>query len=95
MRLSFQFEDFFRDVHRGVEARADVNTPTFLVEQGVMGGLRIRDLRENLLSDQDARVEIKLEGSLSPTGRSDTADQFQASCGQNLILRLILFRGCM
>lgn len=63
MHLSFQFADFFRDRRDELsEIRPQIETPTFLVQTGVVGGLKIRDLKENLLNDQDARIEVALEG---------------------------------
>lgn len=64
MHLSFQFNDFFRDRAASIVNRSDVTTPTFLVQSGVVGDLKIKDVQENLLSAQDARIEVKLEGML-------------------------------
>lgn len=62
MHLSFQFNDFFRDRAANIVNRSDVTTPTFLVQSGVVGDLKIKDVQENLLSARDARIEVKLEG---------------------------------
>lgn len=66
MHLSFQFNDFFRDRTTVLADRSDVKTPTFLVQSGVVGDLKIKDAQENLLSAQDARIEVKLEGEFDP-----------------------------
>lgn len=63
MQLSFQFADFFRDRrNEGGATRSGIKTPTFLVQTGVVGDLKIKDLKENLLDDNDARIEVALEG---------------------------------
>lgn len=62
MHLSFQFNDFFRERAVNIKNRSDVTTPTFLVQSGVVGDLKIKDVQENLLSARDARIEVKLEG---------------------------------
>jgi len=63
MQLSFQFADFFRDrSDNGGATRSGVKTPTFVVQTGVVGDLKIKDLKENLLNDNHARIEVALEG---------------------------------
>lgn len=64
MHLSFHFEDFFHDKGTSTDVLSDVKIPTFLVQNGVLGDLQIRDLKESLLNHENARVEVDLEGSL-------------------------------
>lgn len=62
MQLSFEFEDFFRHkTAKGVEGN-DVKTPTFLLQSGVIGDLRIRNLPQSILDDEGVKLEVKLEG---------------------------------
>lgn len=62
MHLSFEFEDFFRHkTSRGVE-NCDIKTPTFLLQSGVIGDLKIRDLPQSFLQDEAIKLEVKLEG---------------------------------
>lgn len=65
MHLSFQFNDFFREKAASIAQRSDVSIPTFLIQSGVVGDLKIKDVQENLLRAQDARIEVKLEGEFS------------------------------
>ncbi|KAK5949636.1 hypothetical protein OHC33_009233 [Knufia fluminis] len=62
MHLSFHFEDFFHDKGTSTDVLSDVKIPTFLVQNGVLGDLQIRDLKESLLNHENARVEVDLEG---------------------------------
>lgn len=63
MHLSFHFADFFRERRDEYsEIRSRIETPTFLVQTGVVGGLKIKDPEENILNDEDARIEVALEG---------------------------------
>lgn len=62
MRLSFEFEDFFRHkTTTGVE-NCDIKTPTFLLQSGVVGDLKIKELPQTLLDDDAVKLEVKLEG---------------------------------
>ena len=62
MQISFHFDDFFRGRREGSQDQRDVDTPTFLVQSGVVGNLKIKDLKEALLHDERARIEVDLEG---------------------------------
>lgn len=62
MHLSFQFDDFFRDRNNNVVRGSDIKTPTFLVQSGVVGDLKIKDSRDNVLNDGYTRLEVDLEG---------------------------------
>lgn len=65
MKLSFEFDDFFQHkTSRGVE-EYDIKTPTFLLQSGVKGDLKIRDLPQSFLQDEGIRLEVKLEGKQS------------------------------
>lgn len=76
MRLSFQFEDFFRDRSTSTGGLSDIKAPTFLVQNGVLGDLKIEDLKESLLNDEEARIEVDLEGpSYLDRRRSATDEQ--------------------
>lgn len=62
MHLSFEFEDFFRHkTGRGAE-NCDIKTPTFLLQSGVIGDLKIKDLPPSFLHDESIKLEVKLEG---------------------------------
>ena len=63
MHLSFQFQDFFNNRSASASDLADVQTPTFLVHSGVVGDFKIKDLKENLINDESARIELNLEGT--------------------------------
>lgn len=62
MRLSFQFEDFFGDRRTGAVDEVDAKTPAFVVQSGVVGDLKIKDLNEALLNDAHTSLEVDLEG---------------------------------
>lgn len=66
MQLSFQFDDFFRDRNNNVVHRSDVKTPTFLVQSGVVGDLKIKDSRDDILNDAHTKLEVNLEGKQCP-----------------------------
>jgi len=63
MHLSFQFQDFFHNRSASASDLTDVKTPTFLVHSGVVGDFKIKDLKESLINDENARIELNLEGT--------------------------------
>jgi len=80
MQLSFQFADFFRDRRDdGGASPSGLRKPTFLVQTGVTGHLKIEDLKEDLLNDDQARIEVTLEGWSEPCVLGICAHSRQAS----------------
>lgn len=80
MRLSFQFQDFFRHRSTGTDGLSDIKAPTFLVQHGVLGDLKVQDLEESLLNDEEARIEVDLEGSSYLGMHRSVTNEHQASC---------------
>ena len=63
MHLSFRFDDFLRTRSTGSDGASDIKVPTFLMQNGVLGHLKIGEPKENLLSGENTRIEVDLEGA--------------------------------
>jgi hypothetical protein len=75
MKLTFQFEDFFGDGRHDTEKDAERTNPIFFVESGVVGELKIAGLCNEVLDDDNVRLEVVLHGLMRTELDTSTCEQ--------------------
>lgn len=78
MHLAYEWSEFLPIVTTLTTAnqRKTQTVPVFLVQTGVVGALKITNLKHELLSEPACRVEIKLEGQYAQHEHDDHEGSF-------------------
>lgn len=65
MRLSFHFSHLFGQPGECIVGKSPTDAPIFMVQNGVVGDLKVEGLKEHVLDDVHSRIEVNLEGTKS------------------------------